>query len=49
MTSQSLFLPVKGMTCAACSIRLERVLGKVAGVEQALVSCWRKYSIPHPG
>ncbi|KIL99530.1 Lead cadmium zinc and mercury transporting ATPase Copper-translocating P-type ATPase [Paramagnetospirillum magnetotacticum MS-1] len=38
MTSQSLSLPVKGMTCAACSTRLERVLGKVAGVEQALVS-----------
>ncbi|MBI3445011.1 MAG: copper-translocating P-type ATPase [Magnetospirillum sp.] len=38
MTQQSLSLPVKGMTCAACSTRLERVLGKVAGVEQALVS-----------
>jgi Cu+-exporting ATPase len=38
MTSQSLSLPVKGMTCAACSTRLERVLGKVDGVEQALVS-----------
>ena len=34
----SLSLPVKGMTCAACSTRLERVLGKVEGVEQALVS-----------
>ena len=34
----SLSLPVKGMTCAACSTRLERVLGKVAGVDQALVS-----------
>ncbi len=34
----SLSLPVKGMTCAACSTRLERVLGKVEGVERALVS-----------
>ncbi|CAA7617014.1 copper transporter [Candidatus Terasakiella magnetica] len=42
MTSPSplttLSLPVKGMTCAACSTRLERVLSKVAGVDQALVS-----------
>jgi Cu+-exporting ATPase len=34
----NLSLPVKGMTCAACSTRLERVLGKVEGVERALVS-----------
>ncbi|MDO8606367.1 MAG: heavy metal translocating P-type ATPase [Phaeospirillum sp.] len=34
----SLSLPIKGMTCAACSTRLERVLGKVAGVDRALVS-----------
>ncbi|CAA7616897.1 cation-translocating P-type ATPase [Magnetospirillum sp. SS-4] len=34
----SLSLPVKGMTCAACSTRLERVLGKVDGVDRALVS-----------
>ncbi len=34
----SISLPVKGMTCAACSTRLERVLGKVAGVEAATVS-----------
>ncbi len=31
-------LPVRGMTCAACSTRLERVLGKMAGVAQASVS-----------
>jgi len=34
----SLSLPIKGMTCAACSTRLERVLGKVDGVGRALVS-----------
>ncbi len=34
----NLSLPIKGMTCAACSTRLERVLGKVEGVEAALVS-----------
>ncbi|MFA7428616.1 MAG: heavy metal translocating P-type ATPase [Rhodospirillaceae bacterium] len=31
-------LPVQGMTCAACSSRLERVLGKVPGVVEARVS-----------
>ena len=36
--TSSLSLPVKGMTCAACSTRLERVLGKVDGVDRALVS-----------
>ncbi|CCG41001.1 heavy metal translocating P-type ATPase [Magnetospirillum molischianum] len=33
-----LSLGVNGMTCAACSTRLERVLGRVEGVERALVS-----------
>ncbi len=31
-------LPVRGMTCAACSTRLERVLGKVPGVTRASVN-----------
>ncbi|MGE5546048.1 MAG: heavy metal translocating P-type ATPase [Solirubrobacterales bacterium] len=34
----SISLPVKGMTCAACSTRLEKVLGKVEGVREASVS-----------
>ncbi|HSV28976.1 MAG TPA: copper ion binding protein, partial [Candidatus Omnitrophota bacterium] len=37
-TAASISLPVKGMTCAACSTRLEKVLGKVDGVRQASVS-----------
>lgn len=36
--SASISLPVKGMTCAACSTRLERVLGRLDGVESASVS-----------
>ncbi|MBC7907074.1 MAG: copper ion binding protein, partial [Rhodospirillaceae bacterium] len=36
--AKSVSLPVKGMTCAACSTRLERVLGKVDGVQSAIVS-----------
>ncbi|MCA1907732.1 MAG: heavy metal translocating P-type ATPase [Magnetospirillum sp.] len=31
-------LPIRGMTCAACSTRLEKVLGKVEGVSAATVS-----------
>ncbi len=31
-------LPVEGMTCAACSTRLEKVLGKQQGVSEANVS-----------
>lgn len=34
----SVALPVRGMTCAACSTRLERVLGKMPGVSEARVS-----------
>lgn len=34
----SISMPVRGMTCAACSTRLEKVLGRVDGVEQASVS-----------
>jgi Cu+-exporting ATPase len=36
--SSTLKFPVEGMTCAACSSRLERVLGKVEGVEHVAVS-----------
>ncbi|HLO75173.1 MAG TPA: heavy metal translocating P-type ATPase [Magnetospirillum sp.] len=34
----SISLPVRGMTCAACSTRLEKVLGKLPGVAAASVS-----------
>ncbi len=36
--SVNLTLPVDGMTCAACSTRLERVLGKQPGVSSAAVN-----------
>lgn len=35
---ETLDLAIGGMTCAACSTRLEKVLGKVAGVESASVN-----------
>ena len=31
-------LPIEGMTCASCSGRIERVLGKVEGIESATVN-----------
>ncbi len=34
----SIKLPVQGMTCAACSTRLEKVLNKLPGVQDASVS-----------
>ena len=36
--SESLTVPVHGMTCASCSARLERVLGKVDGVTDVSVN-----------
>ena len=35
---RSLDLPVRGMTCASCSTRLERVLSRLPGVTEASVS-----------
>ena len=35
---ESFELDIRGMTCAACSSRLERVLARVAGVERAVVN-----------
>jgi len=37
MTEQITF-DVEGMTCASCALRIERVLGKQEGVEEALVN-----------
>lgn len=36
--AQTLTLPIKGMTCAACSTRLERVLGKASGILKSQVN-----------
>ncbi|MBR9970698.1 heavy metal translocating P-type ATPase [Magnetospirillum sulfuroxidans] len=38
VAEDTLELAIGGMTCAACSTRLEKVLGKVAGVTQASVN-----------
>ncbi|WKZ81775.1 MAG: heavy metal translocating P-type ATPase [Acidimicrobiia bacterium] len=34
----ALVFDVEGMTCASCALRIERVLGKLPGVDQAVVS-----------
>jgi Cu+-exporting ATPase len=38
MTNQSITLPIGGMTCAACSQRIERVLGKRPGIASVSVN-----------
>lgn len=38
MSNRSINLPIQGMTCAVCSTRLEKVLNKLSGVEDAQVS-----------
>ena len=35
---QTVTLNVKGMTCASCALRIERVLGRQDGVESAVVN-----------
>jgi P-type Cu+ transporter len=34
----SIILPVRGMTCASCSARLEKAFGKAEGVQEAVVN-----------
>ena len=36
--SQSVTFEVEGMTCASCAVRIERVLGRQQGVDEAVVS-----------
>src|ERR1041385_2141602 len=38
LRSETVTLPVTGMTCAACQARVQRVLEKTAGVEEAAVN-----------
>ena len=35
---KSLVLPIEGMTCAACSNRVEKAIGKLEGVEEVAVN-----------
>ncbi len=37
-TETSISLPVKGMTCASCASRIERVIGKLPGIGEANVN-----------
>ena len=40
--TQTIRIPVTGMTCAACSARVQRTLEKHAGVEDAAVNLMMK-------
>jgi len=35
---KKIIIPIGGMSCAACSTRIEKVLGKLAGIEQVVVN-----------
>ena len=37
-TAREIDLPIEGMTCASCAVRLEKALGKMAGVDLATVN-----------
>ena len=40
----SVSLPVEGMTCASCSARIERVIGKLPGISSASVNLASEYA-----
>lgn len=47
---QTLELDIEGMTCAACSTRLEKVLNRLPGVEAAVnLAAERAYPLPAGG
>ena len=47
--AQSVDLAITGMTCASCSARIERNLGKLDGVEATVNLATEKAQVRHPG
>jgi Cu+-exporting ATPase len=45
----SVDLAITGMTCASCSARIERNLGKIEGVEASVNLATEKATVRHPG
>lgn len=45
----SVDLAITGMTCASCSARIERKLGKIDGVEASVNLATEKATVRHPG
>ena len=37
-TLKEMNLPVEGMTCAACAVRIEKMVGKLDGVQEVQVN-----------
>ncbi|MGO1167194.1 MAG: heavy metal translocating P-type ATPase, partial [Janibacter sp.] len=47
-TERTVDLAITGMTCASCSARIERNLGKIDGVDAAVNLATEKASVSHP-
>ena len=47
-TSRSVDLAITGMTCASCSARIERNLGKIDGVEATVNLATERATVAHP-
>ena len=47
-TSRSVDLAITGMTCASCSARIERNLGKIDGVEATVNLATERATVSHP-
>lgn len=47
-TSRSVHLAITGMTCASCSARIERNLGKIDGVEATVNLATERATVSHP-
>ncbi|KRE39419.1 carbonate dehydratase [Janibacter sp. Soil728] len=47
--AHSVDLAITGMTCASCSARIERNLGKIEGVEASVNLATEKATVRHPG
>ncbi|MDN5718121.1 MAG: heavy-metal-associated domain-containing protein, partial [Janibacter sp.] len=46
--AHSVDLAITGMTCASCSARIERNLGKIEGVEASVNLATEKATVHHP-
>ena len=48
MTTAPISIDISGMTCAACSQRIERVLNRLPGIEQVIVDLARDRAVITP-
>src|SRR4026208_2051499 len=48
MSTQRLELPIEGMTCAACAVRIEKKLNKLTGVEATVNYATERATVSFP-